>query len=179
MNTTQYKPHEYKQYLQMDHQKHLLVEGRDDYFFFQALFDEFLGTEWRDTHNIVIDKAESLISFADNSKGNREKVEHTIEATCTAFPQNKLAGFVDREFRKFEWETKLIDQIKKHHKDGQLVWARGHSIENYFLDADILRAPFRDVSGEIFKKAHDLFRQNIQAYLETAGAITLVGLQLD
>lgn len=162
----------------MDRQKRLLVEGKTDYFFFQALFDEFLGAEWQDTCNFVIDKAENLISLPNNPQGNREKVEHAISVLLNTPLQSKLVGFVDREFREFTWTTDLVDQIGKHMVQGQLVWSRGHSVENYFLDAEILHKPFRDVSDEIFSKAYHIFRQNVENYMRTATTITLTALEL-
>jgi hypothetical protein len=112
---------EYQNYLKMDKNKHLLVEGREDSGFFRILFEEFFGANWQDLYDVVIDKAESLISSAGRAAGNREK----IEEICNSFSEDNLVGFVDREFRNFEMADDLIDQIRDHYHANSLVWSRG------------------------------------------------------
>ena len=141
-----------------------------------ALFEELLGTEWRDVYNIEIDKAENSIS----GPGNRQAIENVVKLVSKTDLRDKLVGFVDREFRNFNWDNGvLIDQIKKHFIDDRILWTRGHSTENYFLDENILRIPFRDVSGEIFQKAYDMFRKDLNSYMRIACKISLTSLNLN
>ena len=171
-----YTPAEYGKILQMSTKKRVLVEGRDDYYLILALFEEFLGTEWRDVYNIEIDKAENSIS----GPGNRQTIENVVKLVSKTDLRDKLVGLVDREFRNFNWDNGvLIDQIKKHFIDDRILWTRGHSAENYFLDENILRIPFRDVSGEIFQKAYDMFRKDLDSYMRIACKISLTSLILN
>jgi hypothetical protein len=172
MSSAEFTEVEYITYLKMDKNKHLLVEGRDDSRFFQILFEEFFGSQWQGLYNIVIDKAESLISSTRNAVGNREK----IEEICKSAGDDNLVGFVDREFRNFEMANDLIDHIQNHYHDNRLVWSRGHSIENYFFDFEILRRPFQDVCGEDFYMAFEMFSANMDNYLRTACLFSLTGL---
>lgn len=171
-----YTPVEYSKLLQMSSKRRVLVEGRDDYYLILALFDEFLGVEWRDKYDIEIDKAENSI----RASGNRQAIESVVNLVAKTVLREKLVGFVDREFRNFNWgDGKVIDQLKSHYIDGRLLWTRGHSAENYFLDEAILRVPFRDVSGEIFQKAYDIFRINLDSYLQIASKLSLTALSLN
>ena len=161
--------------LKMSRKKYLLVEGRDDYYLIIALFDELLGSEWRDIYDIEIDKAGILNSVP----GNRSAVETVVGIISKTNLRDKLVGFVDREFRGFDWDDKvLIDQIQKHFVDDRILWTRGHSAENYFLDEKILKTPFRDVSGEIFQKSYNLFKKNLDAYLRVASKLSITALNL-
>jgi len=171
-----YTPAEYSKILQMSAKRRVLVEGRDDYYLILALFDEFLGVEWRDVYNIEIDKAENSIS----ALGNRQAIESVVRLVANTNLREKLVGLVDREFRNFDWgDGKIIDQLQRHFVDNRLLWTRGHSAENYFLDKDILRVPFRDVSGEIFQKAYDIFVNNIDSYIRIASKLSLTALTLN
>lgn len=172
MSSIKYTQEEFKTYLEMDKSKHLLVEGSGDMRFFQILFEELLGVNWDDRYKILIDKAESLISSDNASRGNRDKVE----SICDSYAYNNLTGFVDREFRGFEISNNLIDQIREHYYNNKkIVWSRGHSIENYFFNAELLRKPFRDINSELYQAAYSIFRNNIHSYLKTACLISLVG----
>ena len=155
--------------------KFLLVEGRDDLYLIQALFDETLGLDWRDTYGIVIDKAEVLLSEPEKSKA----IEAVVKLVSKTNLRDKLVGFVDREFRGFTWENGVLtDIIKKHFIDDRLLWTRGHSAENYFLDKKILLTPFRDVSGEIFQKSYAMFKKNFDSYLRVACKLSLTAKNL-
>jgi len=172
MSTPKYLAQEYRNMLIMSaNENHLLVEGRKDALLFEILFEEFFGTDWKDRHRVVIDNAESLISSENIDGGNREKVENL----CNSFTEKNLTGFVDREFRMFEIKDKIIDSTQSHHRNNNLIWSRGHSAENYYFDAHILRLAFRDLCGNKFNKAYELFQKNIESYLRTATIMTFFG----
>ncbi len=78
MSSLNYTDNEYKTYLEMDKNKHLLVEGRDDFLFFHILCEEFLGVDWPENYKIVVDKAELLLSSDNQPHGNREKNRRNV-----------------------------------------------------------------------------------------------------
>jgi len=163
---------EYKKYLEINNQEsHLLVEGKNDSSIFESLFNEILGVDWYDERNLKIDNAERLISSDDLKGGNRERVEKI----CETYKHNNLIGFVDREFRKFQVDEKIIDEIKTHYRTKNLVWSRGHSLENYYFEIGILQLVFHDVCGDEFDEAYKLFSKNINSYIRTAGVLSLIG----
>ncbi len=172
MSVSQYSSQEYKNILEMSHhEKHLLVEGRTDVMIFDILFEEFLGVDWRDDHKLVIDCAETLISSDEFRGGNRERVEKM----CAIYQEKNLVGFIDREFRNFQTENKLVDEIKKHYQNNNLIWSRGHSLENYYFEISILRSSFRDIGGDEFNQAYELFQNNFDSFIRTAGTLSLAG----
>lgn len=175
MTSIQLSAKEYRNLVKMDNKKHLLVEGATDVVFFSVLFDEFLGDEWREEHDIELDNAETLISLDGHIRANREK----IEEICKISSEAKLLGFVDREFRKFITEANLVDELKSHYQENNLFWSRGHSVENYYFEAEILRYAFQDICGEEFQKANILFRKNIKSYMQIACALGLVSLKFN
>jgi hypothetical protein len=179
MSSNQMTLEEYKKYLEWDTQKHLLVEGTSDRIIFLRFFEEFLGPEWQDNSGLAIDTSEILSSSSNNAQGNREKVELAVNMLMNLLPLNKLTGFVDREFRGFDWESEFQDKLKIHVIKDRIVWTRGHSIENYFLNINVLQIPFTIASGETFKKAYDLFKKNLLYFLKTACILTLSALSLN
>ncbi len=104
-------------------------------------------------------------------------IEKKIEEMCKSYSKENLVGFVDREFRNFEMQDSIIDQVQGHYQDGNLVWSRGHSVENYYFDPEIFRGPFQDVCGEDFRKAFPLFRKYISSYLKVVCVLSLLGLK--
>lgn len=169
-------PEEYRNILQMSPKKRVLVEGRDDFYLLLALFDELLGSDWQDTYNIEIEKSDILTGAPEKKK----VVELTVNLVSKTNLRDKIVGFVDREFNEFTWENGILtDLIKKHFIDDRILWTRGHSAENYFLDESILRIPFRDVSGEIFQKSYAKFKKNFYSYLRVACKLSLTAKNLE
>lgn len=172
-----YTPEEYKKILQMSPKKRVLVEGRDDLNSLSILFEEFLGDNWRDVYNIELERADTFLIGVPEV---RKRIETVVALISETELRNQLVGFVDREFRKFSWENgELIDQISRHFIDDRILWTRGHSIENYFLDEKILKTPFQIISGEVFQKSYNLFKKNLNSYLRVACKLSLVALKLD
>lgn len=174
MTAFQLSEQEYMNLIKMDGgRKHLLVEGRSDTVFFGVLFEEFFGVEWKDKFNAEIDNAETLISSDGHARGNRQKIEEICRILC----KPNLLGFVDREFRNFIVEGKLDDNMQSHYQEDNLIWSRGHSVENYYFEVGILRQAFQDICGDEFPNAIILFHKNINFYLQTACALSLLGLK--
>jgi hypothetical protein len=132
---TKYRLGEYLKYLDMDSAtRHVLVEGRDDRRALSILFVHLLRRS--DRVSISIDIAERLIELAGE---NRKIVEHVSAMIEHVEYSHRFVGFSDREFRGFDWAPQLHDHIQEHRVNNRLVWSRGHSIENYFLEVDTLR----------------------------------------
>jgi hypothetical protein len=178
----QYDPAGYRGYIQYSHEKHLLVEGRDDKRVFALLLDEFFGQMVQGTgskrDNIKIDSAEHLVDFGIPI-GNREKVEMICDSVSTLPYADRLVGFVDREFREFERDPSIDDRIGRHKVTGRLVWSRGHSIENYYFDFDTLRQPLRTFSViDYFRDVFELFERIFEQTIRLACAASLAGDEL-
>jgi hypothetical protein len=181
MQSFTYTPSGYRNLIRMSNDRRLLVEGKEDKNLFQLLLDELYINQKLDSAKIKIpkiDSAEQLVSV-DNATGNRQKVEILCKSLADKNYKYKLVGFVDREFREFNISDTIHDNLNIHKVEGQLVWSRGHSIENYFFDFSILREPLRDLSAtEWFKEALTLFEKLIFSTLRLACCISLIGNEI-
>jgi hypothetical protein len=172
-----YTPREYQKYVAFDSQsKHLLVEGRDDKRLFLVLLAAHFDIETR--NRIWIDCAQDLVDF-DQVYENRDKVEQICwEIQLEPYAEN-FAGFVDREFREFEFLPCFQDNLKCHRVSGRLVWSRGHSVENYFLDyscvEDILVSHLPDISNQMADLLRRLLGEQFETLVRIACAISLTG----
>lgn len=165
----------YAAYVQFSTNKHLLVEGPHDKILFTLLQDELYRRSGRPRRafRIDIDTAEDLIC-PGTALGNREKVESVCDLVVGSSYADKLVGFVDREFRGFERGDVLRDSLESHRVLGRLVWSRGHSIENYVFDFELLREVARDLSPTpYFVNALDLFSDVFEGAVRLACAISL------
>ena len=172
-----YTKEEYKKILQMSSKKRVLVEGRDDHYLLSALFEEVLGEDWNDIYNIEIERSDTLLIGAP---GVRQRIEEIVDLVSKTKLREKLTGFVDREFRGFDWQKeKIIDSIQSHFTKDRILWTRGHSAENYFLDESILKIPLRDASGEEFQKAYAHFKKIFNSCLQEACKVSLAAYQLN
>ena len=167
-----YLPNEYEIAIgEISHRKRLIVEGPTDKNVFKTLlcqFDEYeneLSTQNKiNEDNIDIDCVEdlpqndfNLNGCTINQNGNRGKVEYLHETLQNSPKHNNLVFFADREFREFNLD-KIQDYLNGHKVKGSLVWSRGHSIENYLFDFNILRQSLRGLTKD------QLYDKNIQNY---------------
>jgi len=172
-NVLAYDAASYRNKIRMTSIKHLLVEGKDDKKLFMVLLEEYAGKE----HGIQIDSADR-IRFG-NDIGNRERVEQICDSFVNTSHSHKILGFVDREFRGFEIGENLCDLLNSHQVNGRTVWSRGHSVENYYFDFNILRKPLRGfTSSPLFDKALILFESNFDEIIRSACAVSLAGYQI-
>ena len=174
MATLQYTLNDYIAYVFTSHKKKLLVEGSYDNSLFNRLIDVF-----DKQRNLVdVDDASQLIGF-EQAIGNREKVElvcSTIERTNFS---EKLVGFVDRDYRGFNWNPELQDEIQAHFINGRLVWTRGHSIENYYFDFHTLREPISSLSTTpYYHAALRVFETIFEKTIRLACVASLVGIEI-
>ena len=163
-----YTPEEYFRLLVIDDMYHILVEGSDDQYVFELLIDgKFPGAIHQ---SVVVDSAEFFIRAGPE---NREIVENICTSVLTHPYSDRLVGFVDRQFRDFSLLPNLRDDINGHKVSGRVVWSRGHSIENYLFDFDILRNPLRVFSPPGFSQALQAFEEVFEAMMRMACAISL------
>ena len=165
-----YTPAVYRAMVRMSKFKYILVEGRDDIIVFKYLIEGFLGKR----SDIQFHGAHQ-IRFGSNI-GNRERVENIAESLKDKKYAKRFVGFVDREFRGFDLGGEVKDVLDKHNVINWLVWARGHSIENYYFDFSILRRALRHHSVTLyFDEALDLFKRNLKRIITLACAVGLAG----
>ncbi len=133
MSGLQLTPEEYITEISFSKSRFLLVEGSEDEAFFTLIYNFLrsnkaqIPAEKLDLlKNIIIDTAEGI----KGELGNRAKIEKICELVAqeSSNVSNRVLGFVDREFREFEYNNELNDNIKTHKINNRLIWSRGHSI---------------------------------------------------
>lgn len=170
INDPVYTPAGYRNMVKMSKYKYILVEGRDDKITLKYLIEEFFGKR----PDIHIHGAHQ-IRFG-SSIGNRERVENLSGSINKKEYAKRFVGFVDREFRGFSFDNKIEDVVGKHNIIDRLIWARGHSIENYYFDFLILRRTLRSFSvTPYFDDALELFERNLERVIILACAAGLAG----
>ena len=155
----------------------LLVEGDTDRRALISLISRCLGYAIRSEY--IIDTADLLASPDENTMGNREKVEYYCAALQSTPVGQKLVGFVDREFREFLVDGGVEDNLAQHMVQGRVVWSRGHSLENYFLEPKLLAESFRQlITHPDVGRMDALFVESFHALVRAATLLSLVGLRL-
>jgi len=88
---------------------------------------------------------------------------------------HKIFGFVDREFRGFDFSRSCVDKIKAHKVVDRVIWTRGHSIENYFFDQKILRNTLKiKLTENWFKEALQLFERYFESVIHIACCVSII-----
>lgn len=154
----------------MSSKKRILVEGRDDKSHLVNLLD-ILDLK----KGIKIDTAETINGDCqETQKNNRAKIDK-IHFLCNPGGNHKNLFFLrDREFYKFEVQNEISDLMNDHESDGNLSWTLGHSLENYFLEEDLLCSAFRYMCSSEYKaEAVTLFKNIITSAIHEVAAITL------
>jgi len=166
--------------------KHILVEGRDDKYLIERLWQDFsTQNSQNSTCKILVDSAENLIKgdSLDSFSNNRQKVEFIANSVYGKPYANDFVGFVDRELHKFEWDceinVELQDLIESHEVIKRLVLSRGHSIENYIFDFSILYEVLEYLSTTAYaNQAIELFKKSFQSTLRIACSIGLAATKV-
>lgn len=130
--------------VRMSRFSYILLEGTQDKSFFEILRKsllERLGNDGTRILNITIETAEIIRSEVPGV-GNRQKVENICALVNGKSFQGRIVGFVDREFREFDFAGKINDKLGAQLQSGRLLWSRGHSIENYLFDFEVVRDSF-------------------------------------
>ncbi len=168
----QYNLQDYLNSVQMSGRKHLLVEGKYDRQFFRIFLNTFISHI-----KVDIDTAESL-SSPEIVGGNRQKVEKVTEIVNFKEYASRFVGFVDREYDEFDLEE-IADNLKCHNQISRLVWSRGHSIENYFFDYQIIHESLLGLSSvECFDRAIKNFATCFEKTIQIACAFGLTGREM-
>ncbi|MGB5772268.1 MAG: DUF4435 domain-containing protein [Crocosphaera sp.] len=182
MNGLQLTPEEYVTEIIMSEDRFLLLEGSDDEAFF-ILVCNFLRSNKAQISSeklallkdIIIDTAERI----EGELGNRAKIEEicNLIAQEPSNVKNRVLGFVDREFRYFEYINELKDHLTTHKINNRLIWSRDHSIENYFFEISTLREAFNDyLVSSHYSEAFEIFESKFDHTLRIACALSLAGL---
>jgi len=175
MALPKYNLDEYLQYVSESKNKRLLVEGDGDYQF----FSRFIEAYNTDNQKIDIDDARFLIDFGDGV-GNREKVETVFSAIKNEAFAERLVCFSDRDYRGFSFEPDLEDSISCHQVNNHLIWTRGHSIENYYFDFEVLYDAITSFSSTRYRQETlVIFRENFGAIIEIASTLSLLGMEFN
>jgi hypothetical protein len=168
----------------------LLVEGNDDSIFFQLIKDELiqkLDTDelerLKQLSCIEIDTAAMIKSPENSVLGNREKVEYICQRADSIIDfTGLLLGFVDREFRAFNIDEYIQDQLTTHRTIGRLVWSRGHSVENYLFEFSTLRNELRNLGispNYSIQNSLQIFELNFNTIINIASSISLAAKDND
>ncbi len=168
--------------VRMSKSPYILLEGVQDKQFFEILLQTLRGdsanaNEYAD--NVAITTAEGVKSDGP-IEGNRQKVENVSKLVAQKSFRERFIGFVDREFRKFRVAAEITDNLRTQRQMDRLVWSRGHSIENYLLDFQVVRIPLHDSSesGQIAEIALQSLEANFPEILNVSCALGLAGAEI-
>jgi hypothetical protein len=160
---------EYIADLKMTFKNRLIVEGRSDKNIFSQFFDEFSSGQY----NLLIDVVDDIDFIGQGiPQDNRTRIEEVFKRISLK-DSKKLVGFVDREFDEFQCAHVLEDKIKGHKVNTKVVFSRGHSIENYFFDIEIMREAFREFTNTNINDTLNLFRKLFESAMYLACAVSL------
>jgi hypothetical protein len=171
----------------MSDKRRLLVEGRDDVIAFKLLLKRLFLEPEVSVFSAELVQLEEIEELADGKSsgegvGNRQKVERIcriINGTNVnrSSRQGEVVGFIDRDFNGFDWIDGFADYVGKHRviREINLVWSRGHSLENYVFDIAILGEAF-DGYTEYFDETLKLFARHFEDTIRLACAATLAGI---
>lgn len=162
--------------VKMSAKKRILVEGRDD----KSHIYNLLGI-LNLNKTAKLDTAEVISGDCkETKKNNRAKIDK-IHDLCKSNPQyyKNLYFLRDREFYKFNVNQEIEDFMDEHESDGNLSWTIGHSLENYFLEENLICDAFRYLSASEYKTdAENLFRHILEDSTREIAAITLAAKEL-
>ena len=163
--------------VQMSNTSYVLVEGSDDKNFFETLRLQTPGKQSIGLDLTII--TAEIIRSETAGVGNRGKVEEICELIDDKPYSGKFVGFVDREFRKFALGYTIADEVGTQERIGRLVWSRGHSIENYLFDFDVIREPLYVCTQDslVAQQALQLLGENLPEVLNIACALGIAGSQ--
>lgn len=165
--------------LTMTRQRRLLVEGKNDKVAIGKLLTKYFQVrkinDWG--KKLQVDSAERINEPGIYSK--RITVESVYKNVQGQTYENKLVVLVDRELREFEWNSGLLsDNLGKHNLDGRLIWTRGHSIENYLFDEQILDESVFSLTSIVHTEAMQLLSSIFAEAIYMACAISLAANEI-
>ena len=178
--TPQYTPQQYRIYLMNSSQKHILVEGKNDKYFLERMLS-YLANKINKpelTEQVSVDSAEYLIKADSGTGSNKEKVEEIANSVVDKDYSHKFIAFLDRELYLFDWDYEqtqiLQDNFPRHNIEKRIIRTRGHSLENYLFEVDIV-SNFFNLNTTISnpQAATNLFRKIFKSVIYSACTIGL------
>ncbi|NES01848.1 MAG: DUF4435 domain-containing protein [Okeania sp. SIO2F4] len=175
-----YTPKEYRNYLRISSKKHILVEGKNDKYFLERMLS-YLANEIDKpelTEQVFVDSAESLIKADSGTGSNKEKVEEIANSVIDKSYSQRFIAFIDRELYLFDWDYEktqiLQDNFPGHNIEKRIIRTRGHSLENYLFELDIV-SNFFNINTTIPnpQTATNLFKQIFKSVIYSACTIGL------
>ncbi|ELS02939.1 hypothetical protein Xen7305DRAFT_00026570 [Xenococcus sp. PCC 7305] len=161
--------------VRMSNMKYLLVEGESDSKILKQLLKRFRDNNLIKKDKVEVQSAQYIKSNKDTIQGNRHKVEYISKNINKENFAYRFVGFVDREFRDFLIDKTIRDIISSHKVSSRLVWSRGHSIENYFFDQDVLKLYCANASFKL--DYYELIEERFQfLYLSILNLSTILSL---
>jgi len=155
----------------------LLVEGDSDQRAIAQLIRRYLDLDFDDELPIEIDPISVIADPILDGLGQRQRVERFHEfADEHKEAGSKILSLTDREFREYG-EEMGEDFLQDHYVEGGRFWTRGHSIENYLFDIDILRE-FAGIHcpSEGWSLGVDLLDRSFSGLLRSLTSLTRVGI---
>ncbi|WP_255502494.1 DUF4435 domain-containing protein [Okeania sp. KiyG1] len=158
----------------------MLVEGKNDKYFIERMLS-YLANEIDKpelTEQVLVDSAESLIKADSGTGNNKQKIQEIAKSIVGKSYSHKFIGFVDRDFDMFDWDYEktqiLQDNFPGHNIEERIIRTRGHSLENYLFELDIV-SNFFDINTTIPNPqiATNLFRQIFKSVIYSACTVGL------
>ncbi|MCF2910792.1 hypothetical protein L1285_21010 [Pseudoalteromonas sp. DL2-H2.2] len=134
--------------VKMSRKVRILVEGPHDKVYLSNLLDTL-----KVNARIKVETATNLIGDCPvTRKNNKAKIMKIHEKCKNQSAYSNLYYLCDREFYKFEIGDKIEDLMDEHESDYNLNWTIGHSLENYFLNPEIINVGFSFLAHTQHKK---------------------------
>jgi hypothetical protein len=170
MQQLQYDINTYLTSVRMSSKIRVLVEGRDD----KSHISNVVSLLCKNAKFKVDIAADIKGICKDTGKNNRAKVEKAHQLSKGNPQYKKLFFLCDRESRGFIIDKYVHDELSEHYVDGQLSWTIGHSIENYFLNSEIISNGLRYLTPSALKdQAINLFHQCFPSSIRAIATLTL------
>lgn len=179
-SSPKFTPQEYRIYLMNSSEKHILVEGKNDKYFIERTLS-YLANQIKKpelTEQVLVDSAESLIKADSGTGNNKQKIQEIAKSIVGKSYSQRFIGFVDRDFDMFDWDYEqtqiLQDNFPGHNIEERIIRTRGHSLENYLFELDIV-SKFFDINTTIpnAQTATNLFRQIFKSVIYSACTVGL------
>lgn len=115
-----------------------------------------------------------------SNDGSGDGVKSRVIRLCQTMTSQNVVGLVDRDYLGFALSEKVVDEVPL--MDGNVWFTRGHSIENYIFDGDIIWQAILqlsvDVTDDLQAKLATIFEtvlRQICALSYTAYTFNLLG----
>jgi|JI10StandDraft_1071094.scaffolds.fasta_scaffold135199_3 hypothetical protein len=137
MSKPLYSPNGYLILLKSRSRLTVLVEGSTDKDYLGYSIIKYLNDD-KSLNRYSIDSAD-MISADNLHYGNRDKVLYINSKRINDQTiKDKLIIFIDREYNDFDINDPNIDLNPTHAGNDNLYFTRGHSMENYFFDVNVI-----------------------------------------